>query len=486
MMERGLLVGGDWTPASGGDVVEVRDPGTGDVVGRSSVAKVTDVDAAVNAASAAQRAWGRTHPDERARILLAGADLVEQRIEGIARAITLEQGKPLADSRKEIGFGIEVLRYYAEQGRRVAGSLRPSASSDIRSIVEHRPVGPVGAIVPWNYPVDLYCWKVAPALAAGCTVVAKPPPEAPFGIGMVAAALVEAGLPSGVLSDLPGGADIGRALVAHPGIRMVTATASTPAGRDIMRTAAERMARVSLELGGQTPMLVLADADVAEAARAALRRSFSNMGQICISVNRLLVDERVADDLVDALAEGARSLRIGHGLDEEVAYGPLTTDGVLARTTEHLADAVARGARVVVGGTPLEVAGYPGGRWFAPAVVDDVPDGARVLREETFGPVAAVRRLSGVDDIVRAANDSDHGLAAYVYTEDLERGWAVASELEVGAVGVNVNDVTELQAPFGGWKLSGLGRELGEEGLRAYLEPRHVRMRVRRDRVTTL
>jgi succinate-semialdehyde dehydrogenase/glutarate-semialdehyde dehydrogenase len=480
MIERGLLVGGAWTAAADGATREIRDPATGELVGRSAIAGPRDVDAAVEAAERAAAGWAATHADERCAILRRGADLIDAHVGEIADLLTREQGKPVRDSVKEIAFGAEVLRYYAEECRRVGGSMRPSVRADIRNLVAYAPVGVVAAIVPWNYPVDLYCWKVAPALAAGCPVIVKPPEETPLAIGRTAHLLVEAGVPAGVLADLPApGRGTGEHLVSHPGVRLITATASTVTGRAIMRAAAEDLKRVSLELGGHTPFVVLDGADVEEAARAAARRSFSNMGQICIAVNRILVDSGVHADFVDALRESVAGMRIGHGVAPGVEYGPVLDDAVRRRATEHVEDARGRGGRVVIGGGPLRGDAYDRGTFFAPTVVDDVPLEARVMREETFGPVAAVHAARGDRLLLAAANASPYGLAAYVYGEDLERAWAFAEHVEAGAVGVNVNDTTDLQAPFGGWKLSGLGRELGPEGLMTYLQPRHLRMRVR-------
>jgi len=480
MTERGLLIDGRWTAAADGGTRDVRDPATGELVGRSAIARPRDVDVAVEAAERAAGGWAATHADARGEILRRAADLIDVHVVEIAELLTREQGKPVPDSRKEIAFGAEVLRYFAEEGRRVGGSVRPSVRADIRNLVGYAPVGVVAAIVPWNYPVDLYCWKVGPALAAGCPIIVKPPEETPLAIGRTAELLVEAGVPAGVLADLPGpGRGTGEHLVAHPGVRLVTATASTATGRAIMRAAADDLKRVSLELGGHTPFVVLDGADAEEAARAAARRSFSNMGQICIAVNRILVDRSVHADFVEALRESVAGMRIGHGIEPGIEYGPVLDDAVRRRAREHVEDARGRGGRVVIGGDRLRGGAYDHGTFFAPTIVDDVPLEARVMREETFGPVAAVHRASGDRELLAAANASPYGLAAYVFGADLERAWAFAERVEAGAVGVNVNDTTDLQAPFGGWKLSGLGRELGPEGLMTYLETRHLRMRVR-------
>ena len=481
--ERGLFINGGWHVAARGSGRAITDPATGETVGQTAYAGPADVDRAVAAAHAAQPAWAATHPDERAAVLHRAAALIEDRVDLIAELLTREQGKPVPDSRKEILFGAQVLRYYAEEGRRVGGSLRASVRADVKSVVGWAPVGVVGAIVPWNYPVDLYCWKIAPALAAGNAVVAKPPVETPLAVGLVVRYLHEAGVPAGVLADLPGDAEAGQRLVAHPDVAMITATASTGTGQAIMRSAADGLKRLSLELGGQCPFVVLDDADVVEAAAAAARRSFSNAGQICIAVNRVLVAEPVADAFVAALAEIADGIELGHGIDDGVAYGPVLNEAVRERSRDHVADAVRRGARVVAGGAEPSGDAYAHGTFFRPTVLDHTPETARAMTEETFGPVVAVHRLPGGADLdpaaVIRANATPHGLAAYLYTGDLERGWALADRLETGAVGINVNDVSELQAPFGGWKLSGFGRELGPEGLTAVLHQRHIRMRVR-------
>lgn len=479
MTERSLFIDGQWRAARSRDRTEICDPATGEPVGGSALAGAADVDDAVAAAVHAQDGWRRLHASVRADVLHDAAERIVARADDIAVTLTREQGKPVADSRKEILFGADVLHYYAEEVCRLGGSVRASSRSDVKSLVTYAPVGVVGAIVPWNYPVDLYCWKVAPALAAGCAVIAKPPPETPLAIAEVVECLDEAGVPPGVLADLPGGVAAGERLVAHPDVRMITVTASTATGRQVMRAASEGVKRLSLELGGHTPFVVLEDADVEVAAAGAVRRSFSNMGQICIAVNRVLVADRVADHFVEALAARTRGLVLGHGTDAGVGYGPVLNEAVRERAERHVRDAVARGGRLVVGGDRPRGEEFDHGTFYLPTVIDDVPASAAVLTEETYGPVAAVHRCPDDLALLAATNALPYGLAAYVYSSDLERAWAFADEVEAGAVGINVNDVTELQAPFGGWKLSGFGRELGPEGLQTYLEPRHIRMRVR-------
>lgn len=475
-IERDLLIGGRWESRT--KRFDVVNPANGSVVGSCASAGPAEVDEAVRRAQ--ESTWPRLHPDERCTILRRAAQAIRDNVDDIARILTLEQGKPIPDSRKEILFGATVFDYYAEEGRRVHGSLRPNASSATTSAVTYQPVGVVGAIVPWNYPVDLYAWKVAPALAAGCSVVAKPPEESPLAIGMVARLIIEAGLPEAALSDLPGGADAGEAMTEHPDIAMITATCSTATGKAIMRSAASTLKKVSLELGGHCPLVVLPGADVSLAAAGAARRSFSNMGQICIAVNRVIVHESVADQFVEELVANVRTMTLGDPSADGVLYGPCTTSAVVDTAQAHISDAVTRGARLAVGGRRPKGAQFQGGHYFEPAVLDDVPADAVVLRDETFGPVLAVHRVPSVDAAVAAANSTRYGLAAYVYEEDLSLALSVADRIEAGGVGVNVNDVSELQAPFGGWKESGVGRELGPEGLYAYLETKHTKVRIAR------
>jgi succinate-semialdehyde dehydrogenase / glutarate-semialdehyde dehydrogenase len=479
MRERDLFIDGRWQPAKGGRRFAINDPATGEPVGSTAVADAQDINAAVSAAERAFPGWAATHPDARARILHRAAHLIAERLPAIADLLTREQGKPIPDAEKEIRFGVEVVRYYAEEGRRIGGSIRASSQEDIRSLVVSAPVGVVGAVTPWNYPVDIYAWKLGPALAAGCTMVAKPPHETPLAIGLVVQCFADAGLPAGVLNDLPGaGPEAGAALASHPRVRMMTATASTAAGQSIMRAAADTMKRLSLELGGQSPFIVLGDADIDEAASAAARRSFSNMGQICIAVNRILVTDEAHGPFLEALAAETARIKLGHGVEPGVAYGPVLHEGVRARTAAHVADALRRGGRLIAGGSPPKGDRYKQGFFFNPTLIDGADDGALVMTEESYGPIAAVRRVRDDAEALAVANALPYGLASYVYSRDLDRAWSFAERLESGGVGVNVNDTTELQAPFGGWKLSGLGRELGPEGLMAFREPKHIRIRL--------
>ena len=479
MRERRLYIDGAWVSGEGGRH-EIRDPANGEQVGATDLASAGDIDKAVEAASRALPAWSATHADRRARILHRAAALIEERVEAIADLLTREQGKPIPDAEKEIRFGVEVIRYFAEEGRRIGGAIRASSRPDVRSLVVSSPVGVVGAITPWNYPVDIFAWKVGPALAAGCTLVVKPPHETPLAIAEIVRCFEEAGLPPGVLNDAPGtGLEAGAALAAHSKVRMITATASTSAGQSIVRAGANTLKRYTLELGGQCPFIVLDDADIAEAASAAARRSFSNMGQICIAVNRILVAKTIHDEFVEAFSAEAGKIQLGHGVKPGVLYGPMLLESGRARVERHIDDALRRGGRLVTGGRRPREPELAHGCFFEPTVIDDAPDGSLVMTEESYGPVVGVRRVCDDEDALAVANALPYGLSAYVYSSDLERAWRFAERLETGAVGINVNDTTELQAPFGGWKLSGFGRELGPEGLMAFRERKHIRVRMR-------
>ncbi len=389
----------------------------------------------------------------------------------------MEQGKPLPDSIKEISFGAEVFRYYANMIMHLSPDKRMSSDPSISSTVNHLPLGVIGAIVPWNYPVDLWCWKVAPALAAGNAVIVKPPLETPLASGAIADLMYQAGLPLGLLSDIPGGRDVGERLVEHPGISAITATCSTGTGRLIMEKAAPSLKRLVLELGGNCPFIVLEDADIEATARAAMRRSFSNAGQICIAVNRIIVHESIADEFVEALVALVKSMKVGNGMDPGIEYGPTTTEGVILKSQEHISEAIFRGGKLRIGGSRLTGADFDRGNFFASTVVDHVDSRSLLASEETFGPVVGVIRVSSVEEAIKVANDSQYGLAAYVFGNDEGRAIQVGHRLHSGGVGININDVTELDAPFGGWKMSGMGRELGREGYFEMTQAQHIRIK---------
>lgn len=456
----------------------VDDPATGGTAGHVHLATPDHVDRAVAVARPAQRQWWELGSQERRRILCRAAAAVRDHVDAIATLLAAEQGKPVVDGRKEILFGAEVIEYYADMATRTVGEIRQSGTPGIRSVVDRVPFGIVGAITPWNYPVDLWCWKVGGALAAGNAVIVKPPVETPLACHLTAKLMIGAGLPPGVLANLPGGVDVATALIDHPEVAMVSITASTATGRAAMATAARTLTPLVLELGGHAPFIVDRTADIEAAAAAACRRSYSNMGQICVAVNRILVEASVADEFVDALSAQVDTIETGDPLHAATAYGPVTTDAVRATAYRHTRQAMSVGARLVRGSAESQPADHAQGRFVSPILLDDVPRTATVVNHETFGPVVGVRRVPDLAAAIEEANALPIGLVAYLYGNDVTRLWTVAEQLEFGMIGINVNDTTELQAPFGGWKLSGFGSELGPEGLASYSRIRHIRMKM--------
>ena len=475
MEQTPMLIDGLRTGASSKGWIPVIDPATEEPIAEVPRGMPDDVDAAVRAADAAFPAWSRTAPAERGAVLHRAAARVRARAEDLALLLTSEQGKPVDEARKEIGEVVRTFGYYAGAATTVLGEIAPTDATSTKSLVFKYPVGVVAAIGPWNYPVSLLAWKIAPALAAGCTLVVKPATETPLAAQAMVEAVLEAGLPRGALNLITGyGRDIGDALIEHPRIRKISFTGSTEVGRRIMAKAAGTIKRVSLELGGQCPMIVWHDADFDRAVRDGVRRAFRNMGQICNSVNRIYVHQAIAEPYIEAFVRQTKALRIGNGRCPDVDLGPMATRDGLTKTMEHIDDAVANGARLLCGGR--RPAGVPGGRGYflEPAVMVDVDHRMKVMREETFGPVAPIMVVSDLDDTIRMANDSVYGLVAYAYTRDLRTAMAFVDGLEAGSVGINNVSVASVYAPYGGWKQSGVGRELGRSGLEAYFELKHA------------
>jgi succinate-semialdehyde dehydrogenase / glutarate-semialdehyde dehydrogenase len=475
MHQSHMLINGEEASSLSGKVEIIYNPANQEPVAEVSVGSRLDAKIALEAAKQAFPLWTKTSSQERARILHAAADLVRERIDGIARLLTKEQGKPLKNAKMEVLSSADVLDYYAEEGKRNYGEWIVSPHS--RSIVIRQPLGVAALITPWNFPVDLLAWKVAPCLAAGCTFVAKPPSKAPLAATEFVRAVCDAGLPPGSANVVHGpGSEVGAELVENPISRKIAFTGETRTGRWIMAHAAINIKRVSLELGGQSPFIVCQDTDLQVAASAAAQRAFSNMGQICISVNRIYVDEEVAEQFTEELVKRAERLKIGNGLESDVDLGPMFSWAQREKTREHVADALGKGAELLSGGKKPEGEAYEKGYFFQPTVLGEVDHSMRVMREETFGPVAPIMKFKKIEEAIALANDTEYGLAAYVFTNDLKTALIVSEGLEAGGIGVNVNNVVEMQAPFGGWKQSGLGRELGHYGLDAYLETKHIRL----------
>ena len=470
-----MIIDGEQLPLSIENAETIYNPANQEPVALVSVGTRQDAQTALKAAEKAFPIWSGTSSEKRAELLHSAAELVRERAESIARLLTQEQGKPLKNARAEVLSSADILDYYAEEGRRNIGEWLSTSRG--RSVVLRQPVGVAALITPWNYPVDLLSWKVGPCLAAGCTFVAKPPSRAPVAATEFVRAVSDAGFPAGVVNVVHGpGSEVGAELVENPISRKIAFTGQTETGRWIMAQAALHIKRISLELGGHAPFIVCADADIEKAAAACAQRAFSNMGQICISVNRVYVAEDVAEEFTDKLIHHAERLRIGNGLEENVDLGPMFSHEQRAKTKEHVADALDKGAELLFGGREPEGEAFDKGYFFLPTVLGRADHRMKIMREETFGPVAPIMKFKTLDEAIKLANDSNYGLAAYVYTRDMATGIQAAERLEAGGVGVNINNVMDYQLPFGGWKESGIGRELGHYGLESFLEIKHIRL----------
>ena len=454
-----------------GDPIEVLDPATGETIGRVSTVGRPEVAQALDDAAAAFPGWRGLTTQRRGEYLRAVADELERRVDEIARTITLENGKPLAQSKGEVAMSADHLRWFAEEAKRAYGRIIPPQLAGKRHLVVKTPVGVVGAISPWNFPLVLAVRKVAPALAAGCPVILKPAKYTPLCAVALAECVHAAGLPAGVFQLVLGPArDIAAEMLENPICRKITFTGSTPVGRQLIEKAAAQVKPLSLELGGHAPLIVFDDADLDRAVEGAMIAKFRNIGQSCIAANRLYVQRGILKDFTEAFAEKARGLKVGHGLEEGVDIGPLIDDQALDSALAQVRDAADRGAKVLCGG---ERHGDRGS-FLAPTVLADVPDGAACMCEETFAPIAPITAFDTEEEALRRANDSIYGLAAYFFTRDLDRTFRVIEHLEAGTIGVNDGAPSTSIAPFGGVKQSGWGRELGGEGLDAFLETKHA------------
>lgn len=467
-----LLIGGQWVDAAEGGTLEVHDPSTGEVIRRIADATPEDGIRALDAAVAAQEAWAATAPRERSDILRRAFDLVQERKEDLALLMTLEMGKPLAESRGEVVYGGEFLRWFSEEAVRISGRYGLNPEGTGRMIVSQRPVGPSFFITPWNFPFAMATRKIAPALAAGCTVVIKPAELTPLTTLFFAQILAEAGVPDGVVNVITTSSSgaVSGPIISDPRLRKLSFTGSTPVGQKLIAQAAEGVLRVSMELGGNAPFVVFEDADLDKAVEGALLAKFRNIGQACTAANRFIVHESVADEFARRVSERVSSMRIGRGTEDGVQIGPLIDDRAVAKAQELVGDAVERGARVLVGGGVPEGPGT----FYEPTVVEGVVPGSAILREEIFGPVLAIATFADEDEAVRLANDTEYGLVSYVFTQDLARGHRMIDRLETGMMGLNVGVVSNAAAPFGGVKQSGMGREGGLEGIHEYLNVKYT------------
>jgi succinate-semialdehyde dehydrogenase / glutarate-semialdehyde dehydrogenase len=471
-----LYIEGKWRHPASGQTFAVTNPATSQELGQVSAAGTEDVREAVAAAESAFPAWAARTAYERAGYLYAAHRLMLERADDLARLMTMEQGKPLRTARIEVQYAADFLVWFAEEAKRVYGQTIPSARADQRFMVLHQPVGVVGAVTPWNYPISMLTRKIGPALAAGCTVVLKPAQQTPLCAIEVFRILDEVGLPAGVANLVTARQArlVGDEFLRNPAVRKLTFTGSTEVGKRLAEGAASQIKRISLELGGHAPFIVFPDADPAHAARGAALVKFLNTGQACISPNRIYVHRSIADRFLDALAEQVGRLKAGNGLEEGVRIGPLIDDGALTKMDEHVSDAIGKGATIVTGGERLTGEKYDNGTFYAPTVLKDVTPDMLIYREETFGPIAPVIVFDDEDEVIKLANDTSYGLASYIYTNDLSRAMRVSEALRFAIVGINDINPTSAAAPFGGMKESGLGREGGQEGITEYLETKLI------------
>src|SRR3954465_15257226 len=469
-----LYIGGEWRDASGGETLAVEDPATGEALCEIADGTPEDAKAALDAAVGMQAEWAATSPNERSEILWRAFELLNERADELALLMTLEMGKTVAESKGEIAYSAEFFRWFSGEALRVDGYYKTAGNGQSRVLVMPQPVGPCFFITPWNFPNAMGTRKIGPAIAAGCTMVVKPAKLTPLSMIALAQLLQEAGLPKGVLnvvtSTSSGG--VAKPIIEDPRLRKLSFTGSTEVGQQLIAQAAENVLKVSMELGGNAPFLVFEDADLDAAVEGAMIAKMRNVGEACTAANRFHVHESVAAAFAEKLAARMGELKVGRGTDPDVQVGPLIDDDQRGKVEELVNDAEQRGAKPIVGGHAQTGRGY----FFEPTVLTDVPDDARLLKEEIFGPVAPVKGFSDEDEAVNWANDTEFGLVAYVYTNDLRRAFRVCERLETGMIGLNQGLVSNAGAPFRGVKASGFGREGGAEGIHEYLEVKYVAM----------
>lgn len=482
---RELFIGGQWRPAASGNTYPVFNPATGETLARVAHGDAADTRAAIEAAEAAFPAWSRVPALERGRLLRAAAALMRERAEALGRQLTLEQGKPLPEAIGEIEYAASFLDWFAGEGERLYGDIVPTAVAGRRYMVLKQPVGVIAAITPWNFPAAMITRKLGPALAAGCTAVVKPAEQTPLTAISMMEIFEEVGVPAGVVNLITTSTArvVGQELIDNPIVRKITFTGSTEVGKLIMRGAADRVKRVSLELGGHAPVIVFDDADLDVAVAGTIASKFRNMGQTCVCANRIYVHKDVIDEFAWKLTEAIAEMPIGNGLEQGVRIGPLIDKQGLEKVRHHVDDAVTKGARVLLGGNVCTSPDLQGGQYFEPTVLVDVDESMQIMQEETFGPVAPLIPFESEEEVYRRANASVYGLAAYVFTENINRAIRAAERLEYGIVGVNEGLVSTAQVPFGGMKESGIGREGGAYGIHEFVDVKMVALGIKEDPV---
>ena len=471
LLKSDLFIDGQWVSPHGRARFAVTNPATGASIADVVKGNGDDAEAAIAAADAALPGWRARPARERAAILRRWHDLIMANVEDLAQLLTAEQGKPIAEARGEIAYGAAFFDWFADEAKRVYGDVIPTYAADRRLLAIRQPIGVCAAITPWNFPMAMIPRKAAPAIAAGCTMVLKPASATPLSALALAELGARAGVPAGVFNVVPGGAaDVGDMLATHPVVRKLTFTGSTEVGRHLMARASGTIKKVSLELGGNAPVLVFDDADLDMAIAGTIATKFRNMGQTCVCANRIYVQAGIHDRYVAALARAVEAMRIGDGASGQVEQGPLIDIAAVEKCERHIDDALAKGANVVTGGGRHAL----GGTYFAPTVLTGVTKDMRIATEETFGPVAPVFRFETEAEAIMAANDTVYGLAAYFFTSDAARIWRVGEALEFGIIGINTGATSYEGAPFGGWKESGIGREGGRQGIEEFLETKYL------------
>ncbi|KAA0263070.1 NADP-dependent succinate-semialdehyde dehydrogenase [Hafnia alvei] len=465
------FIQGKWCDAESKKTIEVTNPANAQLLGTVPKMGANETRTAIEAANQALPAWRALTAKERAIILRRWFDLMMANQDDLAKLMTLEQGKPLAEAKGEITYAASFIEWFAEEGKRIYGDTIPGHQADKRLIVIKQPIGVTAAITPWNFPAAMITRKAGPALAAGCTMVLKPASQTPFSALALAELAQRAGIPDGVFNVVTGSAsEVGNELTGNPLVRKLSFTGSTEIGRQLMQQCAKDIKKVSLELGGNAPFIVFDDADLDKAVDGALASKFRNAGQTCVCANRLYVQDGVYDAFAKKLQAEVEKLTLGDGLAKGVTTGPLIDEKAVAKVKEHIEDALSKGARIITGGQPHEL----GGNFFQPTILVDVPASAKVAKEETFGPLAPLFRFKDEADVVAQANDTEFGLAAYFYARDLSRVFRVGEALEYGIVGINTGIISNEVAPFGGIKASGLGREGSKYGIEDYLEIKYM------------
>jgi succinate-semialdehyde dehydrogenase/glutarate-semialdehyde dehydrogenase len=473
LFKENCFVNGEFIVSNDNKKIEVNNPANLEILGTVPNCGVNETKEAIEAANIAFSSWKNKTAKERSIIIRKWAQLIEENADDLAKIMTLEQGKPLAEAKGEILLGVSYVEFYAEEGKRVYGDIIPDPLPDRRIVIIKQPVGVIGAITPWNFPSTMITRKCAPALAVGCTVVVKPASQTPYSAIALAVLAKEAGFPDGVFNIITGSAkEIGKELTENPIIKKISFTGSTEIGKLLLQQSASTIKKVSMELGGHAPFIVFDDANINEAVIGAMQSKFRNTGQTCICANRIFVHENVYEEFLEKFTKEVSKIKVGNGLDEGVLSGPLIDEHSLNKVKDHVEDAINTGAKIAIGGDIHKL----GGNFYQPTILSNVTSKAKITFEETFGPVAPLYKFSSDEEVIKLANNTPYGLASYFYSRDIGRIWKVAEALEYGMVGVNTGLTTKAEIPFGGVKESGLGREGSRYGLDDYLEIKYISM----------